>query len=87
MNETYHAQVDLLLRVLPHVAAEACFALKGGTALNLFVRDMPHPPCACRLTSTWPTCPSSRVGCRCAASPTPLAASRRQWPTTCPVSG
>lgn len=42
MNRTYHEQVDLLLRVLPHAAAEPCFALKGGTAINLFVRDMPR---------------------------------------------
>ena len=42
MDAGYRGQVDLLLRVLPHVAAEACFALKGGTALNLFVRDMPR---------------------------------------------
>ncbi len=31
-----------MLRVMPHVAAEDCFALKGGTAINLFVRDMPR---------------------------------------------
>ena len=38
----YKAQVDLLLQVLPHVAKEKIFALKGGTAINLFVRDMPR---------------------------------------------
>ncbi|EKN4700224.1 nucleotidyl transferase AbiEii/AbiGii toxin family protein, partial [Yersinia ruckeri] len=26
----------------PVVALERCFALKGGTAINLFVRDFPH---------------------------------------------
>ena len=40
--ETYRRQVALLLRTLPHVAAEDCFALKGGTAINLFIRDMPR---------------------------------------------
>lgn len=40
--DAYRAQVDLLLQVLPHVAKEECFALKGGTAINLFVRDMPR---------------------------------------------
>ena len=30
------------MRILPHVAAEDCFALKGGTAINLFVRDLPR---------------------------------------------
>ena len=40
-NNTYKQQVQLLLGVLPEVAKEACFALHGGTAINLFVRDMP----------------------------------------------
>lgn len=31
-----------MLRAIPHVTAESCFALKGGTAINLFVRDMPR---------------------------------------------
>ena len=38
----YRAQVDLLLNILPHVAKEKSMALKGGTAINLFVRDMPR---------------------------------------------
>lgn len=38
----YEAQVRLLLRCLPAVDRQACFALKGGTALNLFLRDMPR---------------------------------------------
>lgn len=38
----YRDQVRLLLDVLPEVAAEDCFALHGGTAINLFVRDMPR---------------------------------------------
>lgn len=41
-NTIYHKQVQLLLRVLPVVAEESCFALKGGTAINLFVRDFPR---------------------------------------------
>jgi predicted nucleotidyltransferase component of viral defense system len=40
--ENYRRQVVLLIRVLPLVAEENCFALKGGTAINLFVRDMPR---------------------------------------------
>jgi predicted nucleotidyltransferase component of viral defense system len=35
-------QVALLIRALPLVAAESCFALKGGTAINLFIRSMPR---------------------------------------------
>lgn len=42
MNEIYKSQVNLLLKVLPYVAKEKIFALKGGTAINLFVRDMPR---------------------------------------------
>jgi predicted nucleotidyltransferase component of viral defense system len=38
----YWDQVDLLLQILPIVAQESCFALKGGTAINLFIRDMPR---------------------------------------------
>jgi predicted nucleotidyltransferase component of viral defense system len=41
-NEVYEPQVALLIKILPHVAEESCFALKGGTAINLFVRDMPR---------------------------------------------
>ena len=40
--EAYRAQVALLLRCLPAVAEFPEFALKGGTALNLFVHDMPR---------------------------------------------
>jgi hypothetical protein len=38
----FHQQVSLLLDVLPYVAKETCFALKGGTAINLFMRDFPR---------------------------------------------
>ncbi len=39
---TVFKQVRLILGTIPHIAAEKRFALKGGTALNLFVRDMPR---------------------------------------------
>jgi predicted nucleotidyltransferase component of viral defense system len=42
MNNAYTKQVKLLLDVLPEVANETCFAMHGGTAINLFVRDMPR---------------------------------------------
>lgn len=42
MEQTYQKQVALLLSVMPEVAKEKCFALHGGTAINLFVRDMPR---------------------------------------------
>jgi hypothetical protein len=38
----YRAQVNLLLQILPYIAKEEIFALKGGTAINLFVRDLPR---------------------------------------------
>jgi len=38
----YFRQVELLIRLLPHVAKHEVFALKGGTAINLFVRDLPR---------------------------------------------
>lgn len=42
MNEQYRKQVALIVETLPLVAREAMFALKGGTAINLFYRDMPR---------------------------------------------
>jgi predicted nucleotidyltransferase component of viral defense system len=42
MNESYRRQVRLMLDLLPVIAAESVFALKGGTAINFFVRDMPR---------------------------------------------
>ena len=40
----YKAQADLLLSLLPHIARENNFALKGGTAINLFIRKIPASP-------------------------------------------
>jgi predicted nucleotidyltransferase component of viral defense system len=40
--EIYRRQAALLVKALPFVAAETCFALKGGTAINLFARDLPR---------------------------------------------
>ena len=42
MDERALRQVNLLIRLLPFIAREDCFALKGGTALNLLVRDLPR---------------------------------------------
>jgi predicted nucleotidyltransferase component of viral defense system len=41
-DSPYFPQVLLLADVLPLVAEERCFALKGGTAINMFVREMPR---------------------------------------------
>ena len=42
VNERYRQQVALLMKTIPAVAEEKDFALKGGTAINLFIRDMPR---------------------------------------------
>ena len=41
-DNPYYRQVMLLIELLPLVARESCFALKGGTAINLFVRNLPR---------------------------------------------
>lgn len=41
-SSIYYKQVQLLMQVLPFVAKQKCFALKGGTAINLFVREFPR---------------------------------------------
>ncbi len=40
--EGYRNQIMLLLELLPLVEETGCFSLKGGTAINLFIRDMPR---------------------------------------------
>ncbi|MHC2375104.1 hypothetical protein ACVIWV_010330 [Bradyrhizobium diazoefficiens] len=42
LSEKYRHQVALLIETIPFVGAEPEFALKGGTAINLFHRDMPR---------------------------------------------
>jgi predicted nucleotidyltransferase component of viral defense system len=39
-NAGYEAAVRLLLRCLPEIDRHPCFALEGGTAINMFVRDL-----------------------------------------------
>lgn len=41
-RKRYVDQVKLLVDVLPTVVAEPDFALKGGTAINLFCRNLPR---------------------------------------------
>lgn len=41
-RDQYQGQVRLLMRLIPIVARETCFALKGGTAINLFIRNLPR---------------------------------------------
>lgn len=42
IDPKYRAQVELLLQTIPYVAKEEIFALKGGTAINLFIRSLPR---------------------------------------------
>ena len=42
MNQVFLDTARLVIRVAPLVFADNIFALKGGTAINLFVRDMPR---------------------------------------------
>jgi len=42
MDEQYIPTVRLLLLAAPEVFANQIFAMKGGTAINLFIRDMPR---------------------------------------------
>jgi hypothetical protein len=42
INSPFFKQADLLVQVIPFVNTEACFALKGGTGINFFVRNFPR---------------------------------------------
>ena len=42
MNQTYIATARMLTEIAPVVFDSGIFALKGGTAINLFLRDMPR---------------------------------------------
>ena len=41
-DDIYVRQAELLIRCLPEIGKQSIFALKGGTAINLFVRPMPR---------------------------------------------
>lgn len=41
-SNPYYKQVELLVALMPLVGQEKCFALKGGSAINLFVRNLPR---------------------------------------------
>jgi predicted nucleotidyltransferase component of viral defense system len=43
MKDTvFFKQAELLLRILPLIHKEEAFALKGGTAINFFIRELPR---------------------------------------------
>ena len=41
-TKVYAAKVELLLRLMPIVMKEGVFAVHGGTAINLFLKDLPR---------------------------------------------
>ncbi len=41
-TKVYAAKVELLLRLMPIIMEEGVFAVHGGTAINLFVKDLPR---------------------------------------------
>ena len=41
-DTVFFRQAELILRVLPFANEEEIFALKGGTAINFFYRDLPR---------------------------------------------
>lgn len=42
MNNLYAQKVELLLRMIPIISEEGVFAVHGGSAINLFINDMPR---------------------------------------------
>src|SRR6056297_505792 len=42
LKDHFIKQVKLLVRILPIISHYDCFALKGGTAINLFYRNLPR---------------------------------------------
>jgi hypothetical protein len=48
----YHRQARLLLKILPLIERYPVFALKGGTAINFFIRDLPRLSVDIDLTYT-----------------------------------
>ena len=42
INQEYKERVRLLLRIIPIISTEECFAVHGGTAINLFVQNLPR---------------------------------------------
>ena len=41
-NNSYFKQIQLLVKTLPYLKPYDCFGLKGGTAINIFLRDLPR---------------------------------------------
>lgn len=55
-DKRYSDRVQLLVNILPWLAKETRFALKGGTAINLFEHDLPSPVNTPGICSTLACC-------------------------------
>jgi hypothetical protein len=42
LNDEYKEQVRLLLKIVPIISEMDCFAIHGGTAINLFIQNLPR---------------------------------------------
>jgi len=42
MNKIYAEKVELLLKIIPIISQDTEFAIHGGTAINLFVKNLPR---------------------------------------------
>lgn len=51
-TRVYAQKVELLLRLVPIVMEEGVFAIHGGTAINLFLKDLPRYSVDIDLTYT-----------------------------------
>ena len=61
MNQVYFDTARLMTQVAPLVFVDDIFALKGGTAINLFIRDMPRLSVDLDLVFTDYTLPRERA--------------------------
>ena len=52
MDDRYLKQAALVVRCIPAIAKEDCFAIKGGTAINLFELNLPRLSVDIDLTFT-----------------------------------
>jgi predicted nucleotidyltransferase component of viral defense system len=51
-TQIYAQKVELLLRLMPIVVEEGVFAVHGGTAINLFLKNLPRYSVDIDLTYT-----------------------------------
>ena len=55
INQEYKERVRLLLRIIPIISAEECFAVHGGTAINLSLRSEGQTEAFTAELTTWQT--------------------------------